>query len=252
MGSQPEFIIVPGAWHSPESFKPTSDILEQKGYAVHGVNLKCYGASPPLRNFDPDVQVIRETVNKVLSSGKDAVIIYHSYGSVPGSEALSEYMKELEGGNRKEGWGKIQRLVFCCAFVLPEGGSLMAALQYKDLPWFIVKGDEVLPDTPEKIFYNDLSAEVAAPYIAALKPHSYRTFSSQQSVAPWKVIPSTYILCENDQAIPVQAQEGMLANAHQMAPGSFDVIERCSASHSPFISQPEWLADKLIKGAGGA
>lgn len=139
MGSQPEFIIVPGAWHSPESFKPTSDILEQKGYAVHGVNLKCYGASPPLRNFDPDVQVIRETVNKVLSSGKDAVIIYHSYGSVPGSEALSEYMKELEGGNRKEGWGKIQRLVFCCAFVLPEGGSLMAALQYKDLPWFIVK-----------------------------------------------------------------------------------------------------------------
>ena len=139
MGSQPEFIIVPGAWHSPESFKPTSDILEQKGYVVHGVNLKCYGASPPLQNFDPDVQVVRETVNRVLSSGKDVVIIYHSYGSVPGSEALSEYMKELEGGKRKEGWGKIQRLVFCCAFVLPEGGSLMAALQYKDLPWFIVK-----------------------------------------------------------------------------------------------------------------
>jgi hypothetical protein len=40
--------------------------------------------------------------------------------------------------------------------------------------------------------------------------------------------------------------------AHQLAPTSFDVIERCSASHSPFISQPEWLAKMLIKAAGGA
>ena len=110
----------------------------------------------------------------------------------------------------------------------------------------------MLPNTPEKIFYNDLSDEVAAPYIAAIKPHSYRTFSSQQSVAPWKVIPSTYIVCEKDQAIPLPVQEGMLAMAHQLAPTSFDVIERCSASHSPFISQPEWLAKMLIKAAGGA
>ncbi|KAN0101848.1 prolyl aminopeptidase-like protein [Hyaloscypha variabilis] len=252
MASKTDFIIVPGAWHGPEAFDPTSALLEKAGYTIHGVSLPCFGASPPLKNFDPDVQVIRDTVNKVLSSGKDAVLIYHSYGSVPGSEALSEYVKKLESGNQKEGWGKIRRLVFCCAFVLPEEGSLMAALQFKDLPWFIVNGDEVLPNTPEKIFYNDLSDEVAAPYIAAIKPHSYRTFSSQQSVAPWKVIPSTYIVCEKDQAIPLPVQEGMLAMAHQLAPTSFDVIERCSASHSPFISQPEWLAKMLIKAAGGA
>jgi hypothetical protein len=113
------------------------------------------------------------------------------------------------------------------------------------------QGDEVRPNKPENIFYNDLSAEIAEPYIAALKPHSYRTFSSQQSVAPWKVIPSTYIVCEKDQAIPLHAQEGMLEMAQKMVPTSFDVIERCSASHSPFISQPQWLAEKLIKAAGG-
>jgi len=252
MTSKPEFVLVPGAWHSPEAFKPTSDLLEKAGYTFHGVQLLSFNASPPLQNFDPDVQVIRDTVNKVLSSSKDVVIIYHSYGSVPGSEALVDYLKELESGTKKEGWGKIQRLVFCCAFILPEGGSLMAALQFKDLPWFIVNGDEVRPNTPETIFYNDLSPEAAATYVAALKPHSYKTFSSQQSVAPWKAIPSTYIVCENDQAIPLPAQEGMLSMAHQLAPTSFDAIERCSAGHSPFISQPEWLADRLIKSAGGS
>jgi hypothetical protein len=74
----------------------------------------------------------------LLSSGKDVVIVYHSYASVPGSEALKDYVQDLETGNKKEGRGMIQRLVFCCAFILPEGGSLMAALQFQDLPWFIV------------------------------------------------------------------------------------------------------------------
>jgi len=76
--------------------------------------------------------------------------------------------------------------------------------------------------------------------------------SSKLSAAPWKVIPSTYIMSENDQALPLPAQEGMIGMAHQIAASSFDVIERCNASHSPFISQSGWLAEKLIKAAGGA
>jgi hypothetical protein len=139
MTSKPDFILVPGAWHGPEAFKPTSDLLEKAGYIVHGISLASVGASPHLQSFYPDVDTIRSTVNKVLSSGKDAVIIYHSYGSNPGSEALAEYTKDLKSGTKKRGWGQIRRLVYCCAFVLPEGGSLMAALQFKDLPWFIVK-----------------------------------------------------------------------------------------------------------------
>jgi hypothetical protein len=53
-------------------------------------------------------------------------------------------------------------------------------------------------------------------------------------------------------AIPLAGQEGMIAMAKQMAPTSFDVIERSDASHSPFISQPEWLAEKLIRAASVA
>jgi alpha-beta hydrolase superfamily lysophospholipase len=138
MPSKPDIIIVPGAWHGPESFKPTSDLLEKAGYTVHGINLASVGASPPLKSFDPDVEIIRNTVNEVLSSGKDLVLVYHSYGSVPGCEALADYLKDLQSETKKAGWGKIQRLVFCCAFVLPEEGSLMAALGFKPLPWFII------------------------------------------------------------------------------------------------------------------
>jgi pimeloyl-ACP methyl ester carboxylesterase len=63
------------------------------------------------------------------------------------------------------------------------------------------------------------------------------------------MIPSTYIVCTNDMAIPLAGQEGMIAKAKELAPTSFDVIERSDAGHSPFVSQPEWLTEKLIKAA---
>lgn len=57
------------------------------------------------------------------------------------------------------------------------------------------------------------------------------------------------MVCEKDNAIPVQAQDGMIAAAKEAAPSAFDVVARCQAGHSPFLSQPEWLAEKLIESA---
>ena len=133
-----EFIFVPDAWHGPEAFAPTTTLLTAAGYTVHGVNLPSVGPVKHLQSFDPDVVEIRNAINSVLSKGKDVVMLYHSYGGVPGSEALGEYIKDLESGKGKEGWGMVRRLVYCASFVLPEGGSLMAALQGKPLPWFIL------------------------------------------------------------------------------------------------------------------
>ncbi|KAF4631308.1 hypothetical protein G7Y89_g6824 [Cudoniella acicularis] len=178
-------------------------------------------------------------------------MLYHSYGSVPGMEALADYVHTLEKGEKKPGWGKVVRLVFCAAFILDVGGSLNKALGGKPLPWFQISGDEVTPATPHQIFYNDLEPSVSEPYISALKPHSHPTFFSELTVAPWKVIPSTYVVCENDEAIPLHTQEGMIAMAQGVVERSFDTVERCAASHSPFISMPEWLCSVLIKAAGG-
>lgn len=54
VSSKPEFIMIPGAWHGPESFGPTTALLEKAGYTVHALQLPSVGASPPLESFDPD------------------------------------------------------------------------------------------------------------------------------------------------------------------------------------------------------
>lgn len=42
-----------------------------------------------------------------------------------------------------------------------------------------------------------------------------------------------------------------MAMANGVKKGAFDVVERCDAGHSPFLSQSEWLAGVLKKAAGG-
>lgn len=137
--SKPEFVIVPGGWHSPSSFGPTTDLLEEAGFIVHGVHLPSVGALPHHTTFDLDASQCRNTINSVLAKGKDVVLIMHSYGGTVGSEALRGYVEELEAASTKKRWGRVVRLVYCAAFLLPEGGSLLAALRGIPLPWFIIE-----------------------------------------------------------------------------------------------------------------
>ncbi|TEY85143.1 hypothetical protein BOTCAL_0017g00570 [Botryotinia calthae] len=102
---------------------------------------------------------------------------------------------------------------------------------------------------PYEIFYNDISRTEAQKYVDMLKGHSYNTFRSPVTAEPWRYIPSTYVVCEDDRAVPLEIQLGMIRGAQEIAEESFGTIERINAGHSPFISQPEWLAEKLMKAA---
>ena len=58
--------------------------------------------------------------------------------------------------------------------------------------------------------------------------------SQQLTETAWRTIPSTYVICEADNAIPVAAQDAMAGRA--------DDVARLRTSHSPFLSQPAALA----------
>ena len=134
--SNPVFVFVPGAWHSPNCFQPTIELLSERGYSSQGINLPSVGSQTPLENFDADVEDIRKTISDLVSTGTDVVIVMHSYGSSPASEAVKYFLNDNEG---KDGKGRIVRMVWMCAFVFPKGGSLMLGLGMKDLPWFRVQ-----------------------------------------------------------------------------------------------------------------
>ena len=135
--SRPTIILVHGSWQSPEIFTFLIPRLEKAGYSVFAPSLPSSGANPPLKNFDEDVKVIRSTVKSVLDTGKDVVIVMHSYGAIPGCEALKG-LKD-EGGPQAQGrynTGKVLKLAFLAAMVVPVGGSTWKAERGESFPGF--------------------------------------------------------------------------------------------------------------------
>jgi len=248
MSTKPVIVFTPGAWHSPAGFHMVVDKLEQAGYETKGVTLASVGAPEPLKDFQPDLEAIQAALKPIVDQGKDVLLVVHSYGGVIGGEAVQGFLKS---DREKQGQqGGVTHMYFCCAFALPEGASLMAGLNNKPLPWYILNEDETLvnPATPEHIFYND----VAEPqkWIDMLKPHSYRTMFSKTTYAGWKHVPCTYLLCEQDMAIPIAVQKGMVEEAKKM--GADMKVESCDAGHSPFLSVPEEMARSIRRAAGEA
>lgn len=96
-----------------------------------------------------------------------------------------------------------------------------------------------------EIFYNDLPVEEANKWTSLLQYHATGAFFTPQAYSAFKFIPTTYIICELDNALLPVFQEMMATQ-----PGANMVIERLKASHSPFLSMPEETSNIIRKAAG--
>ncbi|KIX98567.1 uncharacterized protein Z520_05868 [Fonsecaea multimorphosa CBS 102226] len=247
MSSKPVIVLVPGAWHVPEAYHLVVGELEAAGYETRGVKFASVGSPEPLKDIQPDVEAIQQVMRPLIEDqGKDVLLVVHSYGGVVGNEAVKDLDKASRAKQGKK--GGVSHIYFCCAFALPEGVSLMDALNQTPLPWFQINDSEdiVTPATPIDTFYNDVDGPEK--YVAMLKPHSYRTFFSKMTNPGWKYIPSTYLLCEKDEAIPLHAQKGMVEGAQKA--GAQMKVESMDVSHSPFLSMPQELARSIRRAAG--
>lgn len=101
--SKPIIVLVPGAWHPPSAFDPLTRYLESQGYTVDALALQSVDANPPLENFDADVKHIASVVEKHADTGRDVVLLTHSYGGNPGSSACKGLLKSQRSAAGKQG-----------------------------------------------------------------------------------------------------------------------------------------------------
>lgn len=109
------------------------------------------------------------------------------------------------------------------------------------------QGELVYPNRPAHYFYLDLPEEEQKYWVSKLRPHSKATKFQPSRGAAYMSIPSWYLICEDDNAIPSFAQEAMVKSAKDA--GADVTVERMKSSHSPFLSHPEETADFLIRAA---
>jgi pimeloyl-ACP methyl ester carboxylesterase len=248
--SKPTVLLVPGAWHSAEAYDLVVPLLRDEGYPVVTVDLPSVGAEPPVESFDEDVAKVRESVESLVSLGTFVVVVLHSYSGICGGQA----MRGLGISDRRAMGqdGGVLRLVYIAAVALPEGVSFMTGLEEFKKPDFRISDDglRAWADGARHDFYNDLSDEEAAVWTAKLRHHSWKTFQSVITYAAWKHMPTTFVICENDQSFVPEAQRMLIKRATDIEPTAFDVVERLQSSHSPFLSMPSEVV-RIVRRAAG-
>jgi pimeloyl-ACP methyl ester carboxylesterase len=91
------------------------------------------------------------------------------------------------------------------------------------------------------MFYGDCDESVAQAALARLRPMSAYPALQRCSLAEMPAVPTTYIVCEDDQMLRPQWSR---QNAGERLDA--DIIELPGA-HSPFLSRPSVLADVLLR-----
>jgi len=222
-------VLVHGAWHGSWCWERVTPLLEKRGFTVRTVDLPSVGARP---GAGTDLSADAAAVEAVLDSLTGPVVLCgHSYGGMVISRV------------RPRG---IAQLVYVCAFVPLEGQSLLTAGSGRPASWIqMIDGGLMQPDASraDQVFYTDCDPATRQWAKSKLKTQSAAIMTEPVARPIWREVPSTYVVCVNDGALPVDVQRNVYA------PRMSRAVE-LQADHSPFLSQPAGLADVLIATAG--
>jgi pimeloyl-ACP methyl ester carboxylesterase len=221
---RPTLLLVHGAWHGSWFWEPLRAELGE--YEVRTVDLpSCTGGPNEVGGLEDDAEAVRAALAQIEGP---VVVVAHSYGGLPVSEAADS---------------SVTHLVYLCAFMLDAGESLLAAAGGTPPPWWEVHERHIVANTPEAVFYNDLDPATAAEAAGRLGLLGRSATETPLSRAAWHEVPSTYVVCEKDAAIPVFVQEAMARRA--------GTVVHIDAGHSAAMSRPAEVA-AVVRGAASS
>jgi pimeloyl-ACP methyl ester carboxylesterase len=226
-------VLVHGAWHGSWCWDDVVAGLRARGIVAVAVDL-------PSRSGQGSVAVDAAFVRAVIEGIDGRVVVCgHSYGGCVITGAAA-------------GLSSVTHLVYLAALMIDAGESAMQSVGVDiapgstDLEHALVVGDDgairIDPDVAVAAFYADASAEQAAAAIVQLTPQPAGTLGETVTAAAWHDIPSTYVVCTDDRAIPPVVQRALATRAT-------NVVE-WPTSHSPFLSRPDLVVDLLAGTAG--
>jgi len=228
MNSRPNIVLVHGAWADGSCWSAVIERLQASGYTVTAPQF-------PESSLADDVTRLRQVLDR---QDGPTIVAGHSYGG--------QIMTAL-GADAPNVVG----LVYIAAFGLDEGESIgglaqggppTPALAHLDID---KQGFAWLPeDDFVRHFAADVDPVKARVMYAVQQPLAASTFQDVMGVPAWKSHPSWFLVAENDQAIPPEAERQF---AKRMGATTVEV----PAGHVAMVSHPDDVA-QLIKTAAEA
>jgi pimeloyl-ACP methyl ester carboxylesterase len=226
MSDRPNIILVHGAWADGSCWESVIERLQAEGFQVRAPQF-------PLSSLADDVARLRQVLE--FQDGP-TIVVGHSYGG--------QIMTAL-GSDVSNAVG----LVYIAAFGLDEGESLGALLSQGPVSPALAHlfTDErgfgwLSEDDFVKHFAADVGPIRARVMYAVQQPLASSAFTDVMGVPAWKSLPSWYLVAQNDEALPPDAERQFAA---RMGATTVEI----PSSHAPMVSHPEEVADLIERAA---
>lgn len=218
-------LVGDGRWWWHRMIEP----LSRRGLSTGAVVLpSCEGAPGEPGDMYADAAVVSDVV---AAAGEPVILCGHSYGGAVITEAGA-------------GEPNVRHLIYITS-VLPDLGQSHAEAAGAGLaPWVHPQqdGTAVLrSDQLRELFFADCDDRTFAEALTRTAPQSLVAFGQPVRRVAWREIPSTFVVCAEDRAIPAAGQRVHAAKATR-------TVELASGHH-PFLSQPETLAQIIADSA---
>jgi pimeloyl-ACP methyl ester carboxylesterase len=229
MSELPNIVLVHGAWADGSSWDAVVEKLQAKGYTVTAPQF-------PETSTEADVARLRQVLNR---QDGPTVVAGHSYGGQI-MTALGTDAPNVVG------------LVYVAAFGIDEGESLGALLGGGPPSPALANIDvdeQGFGWLPEDDFVGHFAADLdpaqARILHAVQQPISMSTFEYTMGVPAWRALPTWFVVAENDEAIPPDAERQF---AERMGATTIEV----SSGHLAMVTHPDEVTDLIEKAAQGA
>ncbi|WP_448627464.1 alpha/beta fold hydrolase [Geodermatophilus sp. URMC 64] len=220
------FLLVHGAWGGGWAWDEVVSRLERDGHRATTVQLVSAGADPAaLGDLQADAEVVRAAIR---DAGEPVVLVGHSYGGMVITELADD--------------PGVAHTVYLTAFWPQRGQAVQSFLSEGPMPaWIVPRPDgnfEVSDDVDavREGLCADLTREQAQELRDRLVLQSGTAFTAT-STAPDRTHPVTYVICEQDRAIPAELQEAFAQQA--------DHVVRLPSAHVPQWSMPDRVVEVL-------
>jgi len=226
MSDRPNIILVHGAWADGSCWGSVIERLQAEGFQVRAPQF-------PLSSLADDVARLRQVLD--FQDGP-TVVVGHSYGGQI-ITALGADAPNVVG------------LVYIAAFGLDEGESLGVLLSQGPVTpalAHLFTDERGFGWLSEDDFVNHFAADVdpirARVMYAVQQAFASSAFTDVMGVPAWKSLPSWYLVAQNDEAIPPDAERQFAA---RMGATTVEI----PSSHVAMVSHPEEVADLIEKAA---
>ncbi|THX06113.1 hypothetical protein D6D13_06753 [Aureobasidium pullulans] len=253
--SEPSIVLVPDAWHVSAHFSHVIEKLEDQGYVCLGVSLPTNTRNPlvdgRLLGIEDDVEAIRAAVTNQLDTGNDVVVVTHSYSSIPGTAALTGL--SLKARKTAGETNEVVGVVIISGFIIPPDSTMLTIMGGQIPPQYLLETNTTLHFAGPgaiNILYNDIDHNEALKAVWQLEPQSYGVNTSiiPDQVAGITGIQVSYLLCEDDRAVPLVMQNAAVKTLREK--GGHVYKEIAKSGHSPFLKLPGETARFIRKAAG--